>query len=81
MAGSLAWRHREAVPKELWRRIVPLAQAHSVSPVARALRLNYTALRFIGAYLAAAASEKRVASSRILRRSSLPVPRSGKASR
>jgi hypothetical protein len=44
-----AWRHRrrhrEAIPENLWRLIVPLAQSHGVSPVARALRLNYTALR------------------------------------
>ena len=44
-----AWRqrrrHREAIPEEVWRLIVPLAQAHGVSPVARALRLNYTALQ------------------------------------
>ena len=44
-----AWRvrrrHREAIPEELWRLIVPLAQSHGVSPVARALRLNYAALR------------------------------------
>jgi hypothetical protein len=43
-----AWRerrrHREAIPENLWRLIVPLARAHGVSPVARALRLNYTAL-------------------------------------
>lgn len=44
-----AWRerrrHREAIPERLWRLIVPLAQSHGVSPVARALRLNYTALQ------------------------------------
>jgi hypothetical protein len=44
-----AWRqqrrHREAIPETLWRLIVPLAQAHGVSPVARGLRLNYTALK------------------------------------
>jgi hypothetical protein len=44
-----AWRqrrrHREAIPENLWRMIVPLAQAHGVSPVAQALRLNYTALK------------------------------------
>lgn len=44
-----AWRqrrrHREAIPENLWRLIVPLARSHGVSPVARALRLNYTALR------------------------------------
>ena len=44
-----AWRqrrrHREAIPENLWRLIVPLAQSHGVSPVARALRLNYATLR------------------------------------
>ena len=44
-----AWRrrrrHREAIPESLWRMIVPLAQAHGVSPVAQALGLNYTALK------------------------------------
>jgi len=44
-----AWRqrrrHREAIPENLWCLIVPLAQSHGVSSVARALRLNYTALR------------------------------------
>ena len=44
-----AWRqqrrHREAIPERLWRLIVPLAQAHGVSPVAQGLRLNYTALK------------------------------------
>jgi hypothetical protein len=45
----VAWRqrrrHREAIPEELWRLIVPLAQAHGVSPVAQALGLNYTTLK------------------------------------
>ena len=44
-----AWRqrrrHREAIPEELWRLIVPLARAHGVSPVAQALGLNYTTLK------------------------------------
>jgi hypothetical protein len=44
-----AWRqrrrHREAIPERIWRMIVPLAQAHGVSPVAQALGLNYTALK------------------------------------
>ena len=44
-----AWRqrrrHREAIPENLWRLVVPLAQSHGVSPVARALRLNYLALQ------------------------------------
>jgi len=46
LAAWRQWRrHREAIPENLWRLIVPLAQSHGVSPVARALRLNYTALR------------------------------------
>ena len=44
-----AWReqrrHREAIPDRLWRQIVPLARVHGVSPIAQALRLNYTALK------------------------------------
>ena len=44
-----AWRqrrrHREAIPEDLWRLIVPLARAHGVSPVAQALGLNYTTLK------------------------------------
>ena len=44
-----AWRqrrrHREAIPENLWRLIGGLAQSHGVNPVARALRLNYAALR------------------------------------
>ena len=44
-----AWRqqrkHREAIPDALWQELVPLARVHGVSPVAQALRLNYTALK------------------------------------
>jgi len=44
-----AWRqqrkHREAIPDALWRAMVPLARVHGVSPVAQALRINYTALK------------------------------------
>lgn len=44
-----AWRqrrkHREAIPDALWRAMVPLARVHGVSPVAQALRVNYTALK------------------------------------
>jgi hypothetical protein len=44
-----AWRqqrrYREAIPDDLWRLIVPLAQAHGVSPVAQGLHLNYTTLK------------------------------------
>jgi len=38
-------RHREAIPESLWHMIVPLAQAHGISPVARALGVNYTTLK------------------------------------
>ena len=44
-AWRLRRRHREAIPETLWRMIVPLAQAHGVSPVARALGINYTTLK------------------------------------
>ena len=44
-AWRLQRRHREAIPETLWRRIVPLAQAHGISPVARALGVNYTTLK------------------------------------
>ena len=44
-----AWRqrrkHREAIPDALWRAMVPLARVHGVSPVAQALRINYTTLK------------------------------------
>ncbi len=44
-----AWRkqrkHREPIPEALWRAMVPLARAYGVSPVAQALRVNYTALK------------------------------------
>ena len=38
-------RHREAIPENLWQKIVPLAQAHGISPVARALGVNYMTLK------------------------------------
>jgi hypothetical protein len=38
-------RHREAIPQPLWRAMVPLARAHGVGLVARALRVNYTGLK------------------------------------
>ncbi len=44
-AWRLRRRHREAIPESLWRMIVPLARAHGVSPVARALGVNYTTLK------------------------------------
>ena len=44
-AWRLQRRHREAIPETLWQRIVPLARAHGVSPVARALGVNYTTLK------------------------------------
>jgi hypothetical protein len=44
-AWRLRRRHREAIPESLWRMILPLARAHGVSPVARALRVNYTTLK------------------------------------
>jgi hypothetical protein len=44
-----AWRkgrkHREAIPQTLWRAMVPLARAHGLSSVARALKVNYTGLK------------------------------------
>lgn len=44
-----AWRRRrkqrEPIPPALWRAMVPLARAHGVSAVARALRVNYTGLK------------------------------------
>jgi hypothetical protein len=44
-----AWRkrrkHREAIPQPLWRAMVPLARAHGLSSVARALKVNYTGLK------------------------------------
>ncbi len=44
-AWRLRRRHREAIPERLWRWIVPAAQTHGISPVARALRVNYTTLK------------------------------------
>jgi hypothetical protein len=44
-----AWRqqrkHREPVPKALWRAMAALARAYGVCPVAQALSVNYTALK------------------------------------
>jgi hypothetical protein len=59
-----AWRQqrrpREPIPKGLWRKIVPLARVHGVSPIAQALRLNYTALksRVVGGCVAAPAGDR-----------------------
>jgi hypothetical protein len=48
-AALAAWRkarpQREPIPQALWRVMVPLARAHGVSAIARALRVNYTGLR------------------------------------
>lgn len=44
-AWRLQRRHREAIPETLWRMVAPLARAHGVSPVARALGINYTTLK------------------------------------
>jgi hypothetical protein len=48
-AALAAWRkgrkHREAIPQSLWRAMVPLAGAHGLSSVARALKVNYTGLK------------------------------------
>jgi hypothetical protein len=47
--GLAAWRHqrkhREAIPEDLWRRMVPLARRYGLSPVAQALKVNYTSLK------------------------------------
>jgi anti-sigma-K factor RskA len=44
-----AWRkrrkHREPIPETLWRVMVNLARGYGLSPVAQALRVNYTALK------------------------------------
>lgn len=44
-----AWRqrrkHREPIPEALWRAMVGLARGYGLSPVAQALRINYTALK------------------------------------
>ena len=48
-ATLAAWRkkrkHREAIPQHVWSALVPLARAHGVGLVARALRVNYTGLK------------------------------------
>jgi hypothetical protein len=44
-----AWRtrrkSREPIPETLWREMVSLARAYHPSPVAQALRVNYTTLK------------------------------------
>ena len=44
-----AWRqrrkHREPIPEALWRKMVRLARRYGLSPVAQALRVNYTGLK------------------------------------
>ena len=44
-----AWRqrrkHREPIPEHLWRAMVRMARRYGLSPVAQALRVNYTALK------------------------------------
>ena len=44
-----AWRKRrksrEPIPEPLWHDMVRMARAYQPSPVAQALRVNYTALR------------------------------------
>lgn len=63
-AWRLERRHREAIPETLWRMIVPLARAHGVSPVARALGVNYTTIKertVVGAQGASRPVEKQTA--------------------
>jgi hypothetical protein len=38
-------KHREPIPETLWRPMGALARRYGLSPVARALRVNYTALK------------------------------------
>ena len=38
-------KRREPIPETLWDLIVPLARAHGLSPVSRALRLDYYGLQ------------------------------------
>jgi hypothetical protein len=38
-------KHLEPIPQALWQRMVPLAQRYGVSPVAQALRVNYSGLK------------------------------------
>jgi hypothetical protein len=44
-----AWRkrrkHREPIPEKIWRPMAALARRYGLSAVARALRVNYTALQ------------------------------------
>ena len=44
-----AWRerrkHREPIPETLWRAMAAVARVHGLSPVAQALRVNYTTLK------------------------------------
>ena len=57
-----AWRqrrkHREPIPEVLWKAMASLAREHGLSPVARCLGVNYTALqRHLRARATAPASE------------------------
>jgi hypothetical protein len=38
-------RHREPIPKDLWRAVAVLARKHSINTVSKTLRLSYADLR------------------------------------
>jgi hypothetical protein len=38
-------KHLEPIPQVLWRRMVPLARRYGLSPIAQALRVNYSGLK------------------------------------
>ena len=48
-SALVVWRqrrkHLEPIPQALWQRMVPLARRYGVSPVAQALRVNYSGLK------------------------------------